>query len=115
MLMPPLKVVVPTPITARLVVVAPVKVAFVAKRLVDVAFVVVLVVAVNELIAATPESVGLVLNTRKPVPVSSVRSPASSEEVSIEVDESLPLKRVQSEAERRPSAVFALAVGMFKV
>ncbi len=95
--------------------VAPVNTPFVAKRFVLVAFVVVLVVAVNELIAATPERVGLVLNTRKPVPVSSPIKVASSEEVSIEVDESLPLKRVQSEAERRPSAVFALAVGMFRV
>ena len=111
----PVKVVVPAPITARLVVVAPVKTPFVAKRFVLVAFVVVEVVAVNELIAATPESVGLVLKTRKPVPVSSVRSPASSEEVSIEVDESLPLNRIQSEAERRPSAVFALAVGILSV
>jgi hypothetical protein len=48
------------------------------------------------------ESVALVPKTNAPLPVSSVTSEASSEEVSIEVDDTLLLKRDQSEVERRP-------------
>ncbi len=48
------------------------------------------------------ESVALVPKTNAPLPVSSVTSEASSEEVSIEVDDTLLLKRDQSEEVRNP-------------
>jgi hypothetical protein len=48
------------------------------------------------------ESVAFVPNTSAPLPVSSVTSEASSAEVSIEVEDTLLLKRVQSDVERSP-------------
>jgi hypothetical protein len=98
----------------RFVFVALVKTPFIAKKLVEVAFVVVEVVAVNELIAATPERVGLVLKTKKPVPVSSVTMPASFDDESSEVVAIFWPKVVQSAAVRRPRDV-APADGMLKV
>ncbi len=49
-----------------------------------------------------PVSAGDTENTAEPEPVSSVRSDASSELVSIEVEPNLPLKRDQSTEERYP-------------
>ena len=63
---------------------------------------------------APPVKVGLAEKTTLPVPVSSVRSAANSAEVSIEVDETLLLKLVQSAVARQPTCA-AVAVSQFKV
>jgi hypothetical protein len=114
-----------------------VKVAMLAKRFVEVAAVVVPAVAVKVLRYAwpalvsavvdaypsvevpvrvrpapwmVPVKVGDALKTTLPVPVSSVRSAASSLEVSIEVEDTLLLKIVQSAAVRQPKVEpFAVA------
>jgi hypothetical protein len=119
---PVMRVEVPAPVTAKVVEVAFVVVpevttafeivAFVAtkvfaKRFVDVAFVVVPEVTVRaamveDAFEMKPWRVGRMEKTREPVPVSSVTKAASSDEVSIEVVETLLLKRVQSVEVKQP-------------
>ncbi len=55
-----------------------------------------------------PRKYGDVLKTSEPVPTSSVMSVASSEDVSIEVLETLPLKLVQSALVRQPKVALPL-------
>ncbi len=80
---------------------------FVAKRLVEVALVVVPFVTVkaeivDEAFEMKPARVGSVANTRDPEPVSSVTRVASSDDVSIDVLDTLLLKTVQSAEARQP-------------
>ena len=88
--MPAAKVDVAEPMTAKFVVVALVVVAVSAVRL----------KIVDDAFEINPWSVGLMEKTAMPVPVSSPSTPASSEEVSMLVVESLLLKSVQSVEER---------------
>lgn len=120
--LPVMRVEVPAPVTARMDVVAFevvelvmtefVTVSFVAtkvlaKRFVEVALVVVPEVTVRaamveDAFEMKPCKVGRMEKTREPVPVSSVTRLASSDEVSIEVEETLVLKRDQSDAVKQP-------------
>jgi len=70
---------------------------------------------VEDALEINPARVGLVAKTSAPEPVSSVMREASSEEVSREVEEILLLKILQSDEERRPRGLVALAFGMLSV